>query len=83
MLQVCSWGIENKHEGLLVAVAGAIDSVLAAAKKVEKELDLLRDPSLLASCLKNMKMKKCLGNVFLPNLKLSLYQYRIIAVSLL
>ena len=45
MLQVCSWGIENKHEGLLVAVAGAIDSVLAAAKKVEKELDLLRDPS--------------------------------------
>lgn len=30
----------------MLAVSGAIDSVLAAAKKVNKDLDLLRDPSV-------------------------------------
>lgn len=43
--QVCAWSLENKHDGLLVAAAEAIDAILAAAKKVDKDLDLLRDAS--------------------------------------
>ncbi|KAK4014764.1 hypothetical protein OUZ56_027272 [Daphnia magna] len=42
---VCAWSLENKHDGLLVAAAEAIDAILAAAKKVDKDLDLLRDAS--------------------------------------
>ena len=43
--QVCIWSLENNHERLSLAVAEAIDSLLATAKKVEKDIDLLRNPS--------------------------------------
>lgn len=45
-MQVCKWSLQNEKEDVLLALAGAIDSVLAAAKRVEKDLDLLRDPSV-------------------------------------
>lgn len=44
-MQICRWSFKNEQEEVLLALAQSIDSVLAAAKKVEKDLDLLRDPS--------------------------------------
>ena len=44
-LQLCNWSLENDHDGLLISIAGAIDAILAAAKKVDKDLELLRNSS--------------------------------------
>ncbi|XP_046455760.1 FHF complex subunit HOOK interacting protein 1B-like isoform X2 [Daphnia pulex] len=61
---VCNWSLENDHDGLLIAIAGAIDAILAAAKKVDKDLELLRNPSFhlpISQLFKRYEVEKVSG----------------------